>query len=196
MLNRFVEAPWQRHDRVVVEAAGARWFPDEIGRHEGEIAFLEQLRREASGWDVDGLSPEDDTSSQVWLAPLYVDVDVPGLTIRRRTLQVGYWTNGPFGQALHGVWGDDYLLDDHDGNDPENLTVVGVRASHENYAQWAAAWLLRQLKRPVVREEWLTGDRVAAATWRLDDTGRVLARHGNGFRRLMRRRADRVVTVR
>lgn len=179
-----------------METVGARWFPDEVGRDDGEAAFLERLRREASRWDVQGLSPEDDTSSRRWLVPLYVDVDVPGLAIRRRTLQVGYWTGGPLGPALQGVWGDDYLLDDHDGNDPEDLTVVGVRASHEEYAEWAAAWLLRQLKRPVVREEWLAGDRVVATTWRLDDTGRVLARRGNGFRRLMRRRADRVVAVR
>ncbi|GAB3934044.1 hypothetical protein GCM10027614_06330 [Micromonospora vulcania] len=122
----------------MVEALGARWFPDEVGRNEGEAAFLERLRREASGWDVEGLSPEDDTSSQRWLVPLYIDVDVPGLTIRRRTLQVGYWTGGMSGQALHGAWGDEYLLDDHNGNEPEDLTVVGVRASHEDYAEWAA----------------------------------------------------------
>lgn len=178
-------------------AGDARWFPDEVGRDDGEAAFLQRLRREASGWNIDGLSPADDTSSQRLQASLYVDVDAPGLAaIRRRTLQVGYWTDGPFGQALQGVWGDEYLLDDHDGNDPEDLTVVGVRANHEEYAQWAAAWLLRQLCRPVVRQEWLAGDRVVAATWRLDDTGRVLARQGSGLRRLLRRRADRTVVVR
>lgn len=119
-----------------------------------------------------------DTSSQRWLAPLHVDVQVPKVTIPRCTLQIAYWTGGPFGQALHGVWGDNYLMDDHDGNDPEDLTVVGVRATAEQYAAWAADWLVHQLERPVVRHEWLRGGRVAAATWRLEDTGRVLGKTG------------------
>ncbi len=171
------------------------WFPNETGRNDQEKAFLDQLRLEAASWRIDELSPQD-TSSQRWLTPLYVDVEVPRVTIPRSTLQVAYWTSGWYGSALQGVWGDGYLMDDHDGNDPEDLTVLGVRATPKQYATWAADWLLRQLHRPVIREEWLRHDRVVAATWRLDDTGRILGKTGVTPRRLLRRKADRVVTVR
>ncbi|MEH1129573.1 hypothetical protein [Micromonospora sp. CPCC 206061] len=171
------------------------WFAAETGRNDQETAFLEGLRQRATTWHVDGLSPQD-TSSQRWLAPLYVDVQVPKVTIPRRTLQIAYWTGGPYGQALHGVWGDDYLMDDHDGNDPEDLTVVGIQATAGQYAAWAADWLVRQLERPVVRHEWLRGGRVAATMWCLQDTGRVLGKTGISPRRLLRRPADRLVAIR
>ncbi|HLL65860.1 MAG TPA: hypothetical protein VK453_08925 [Micromonosporaceae bacterium] len=176
-------------------AADVGWFADAVGRNDGEAAFLERLRQLSPGWSVAGLS-ERDTSSLAAMVPLFVDVEVPGLPIPRRMLQVGYWTGGYYERALQGVWGDSYLLDDHDGNDAEDLTVVGVRASHEQHAEWAADWFLRQLRRPVVRQEWLRRDRVVAARWRLDDTGRVLGTRGRDLRRLFGGAPDRVVPVR
>jgi hypothetical protein len=173
-----------------------RWFPDEVGRNDAEARFLQRIRQIAAGWSVPGLTPERDTSSLTVLLPLYVDVDVADLPIARRTLQIGYWTGEHYEQALQGAWGDVYLLDDHDGNDPEDLTVVGLRAGPEEYAEWAADWLLRQLHRPIVRQEWRHNGRMVAATWRLDDTGRVLGAQGHSMRRLLRRRPDRVVLVR
>jgi hypothetical protein len=179
----------------VADGSSTVWFAAENGRNEQESAFLEYLRQRAATWHVVGLSPQD-TSSQRWLAPLYVDVHVPRMTIPRSILQVAYWTSGPYGQALQGAWGDDYLMDDHDGNNPEDLTVVGVQAAVEQYAAWAADWLLRQLQRPVVRHEWLRDGRVVAATWLLEDTGRVLYKTGVSPRRLLHRAADRAVTIR
>jgi hypothetical protein len=77
-----------------------------------------------------------------------------------------------------------------------SLTRRRRAGTPEQYATWAADWLLRQMNRPVIREEWLGRDRVVATTWRLNDTGRVLGTTGLTPRRWFRRRADRVVAVR
>jgi hypothetical protein len=194
------ETAWTRttatgHDLAVADVLQSVWFPDETGRNDQERAFLDQLRLQAASWRIEDVSPGD-TSSERWLTPLYIDVEVPRITIPRSTLQVAYWTSGPYGSALHGTWGDGYLMDDHDGNDPEDLTVVGVLATPEQYATWAADWLLRQLHRPVIREEWLRHDRVVATTWRLADTGHILGKTGLTPRRLLRRKPDRAINVR
>ncbi|TYP89033.1 hypothetical protein [Blastococcus xanthinilyticus] len=177
-----------------------QWFGGQPGRNEAETAYLARLREEVGGWTLDGLSPGHTWAADIGL-PLYIDIDVPGLSELRRPLQVGFWTGGPSagrsgGYVLQGVWGDDHPLDDHDGNSPECLTVIGVDATPEQHATWAAEWLLRQLRRPVVREDWLRDGRVVAATWRLSDTGTVLARQGSSPRRLLRRAPDRVTEVR
>jgi hypothetical protein len=185
---------------VAADDETTEWFGGVPGHDDAEAAFLEHLRREAGGWDVEDVSPALTSSVYIGL-PLYADIDVPGLAEPARPLQVGFWTGGPWagrsgGYVLQGVWGDDHPLDDHDGNDPECLTVIGVDASPQQHATWAAEWLLRQLRRPVVREEWLRDGQVVASTWRLSDTGTVLAREGASPRRLLRRPPDRVTTVR
>lgn len=177
-----------------------QWFGDLPGRNEAETAFLAQLRREAGNWTVEGLSAGDTATIDIGV-PLYADVEVPGLAALGRSLQIGFWTGGPWaersgGFILQGVWGDDHPLDDYSGNDPECLTVVGVDARPEQHAAWAAEWLLRQLHRPVVREDWSRDGRVVASTWRLADTGTVLRRQGASSRRLLRRAPDQVTPVR
>ena len=176
------------------------WFGGVPGRGDAKAAFLEQLRREANGWYQEDVTPSL-TSSLYIGQPLYADIDVPGLTEPARQLQVGFWRGGPWGgqsggYVLQGAWGDDHPLDDHDGNDPECLTVIGVQATPESHATWAAQWLLRQLRRPVVREEWLRNGQVVAHTLRLSDTGTMLARHGSSPRRLFRRPPDQVTQIR
>ncbi len=172
------------------------WFSDEPGRNEAEATFLAHLRHEAEAWDVARLTPED-TSAECFLIPVYAGVTVPGLTIDVRTLQIAYWTSLPCGAVLHGAWSRaSYILDDHDGNDFEDLTVAGVHADPQQHAAWAAAWILPQLGRPIVRQDWLRNDEVVASTWRFADTGRVLHRGGRSSRRLLRRGPDEVTRVR
>ncbi|MBV1852843.1 hypothetical protein [Catellatospora tritici] len=175
-----------------MDAPASQWFPDEPGRNAAEAAYLDQLRQEAADWTVAGICPED-TASQVWFTPLYLELEIPGLAVPQNTLQVAYWTNHPRGHALDGMWGDEHLLDNPHR---EDLTACGATVDPEECASWTAAWLLRQLRRSIVRQEWLSGDRVVAATWRFDDTGRVLHATGSSRRRFLRRRADRVVEVR
>ena len=176
------------------DAVSSRWFGGSEGRNPEEVAFLNELRRLAALWDVPDLNPDDHTSAEVILAPLLLGLDVPGVTARRDNLQLAYWT-GPE-SWLTGEWGTEYILDDHDGNSPECLTVRGVRASPEEFASFAAGWMLRQLQRPLVREDWLSGDVPHATRWRFTDTGHVLDRDGLSLRRLLRRQPDRVVAVR
>lgn len=176
------------------------WFGGVPGRDDAEAAFLDQLRREASGWDQEDVTPSLTGSLYIGL-PLYVDIDVPGFTKPARHLQLGFWTGGPWagrsgGYVLQGAWGGNHLLDLHDGDDPECLTVIGLQASPESHAVWAAQWLLRQLRRPIVREEWLLNGQVVAHTCRLSDTGTVLSRHGSSPRRLFRRPPDQVTQIR
>jgi len=129
-----------RSERLAVSST-TQWFGELPGRNEAEAAFLAGLRREASSWAVEGLSPEDTWSADIGL-PIYADVDVPGLALPR-PLQIGFWTGGPWaersgGFILQGVWGDNHPLDDYDANDPECLTVAGVDAGPEQHATWAA----------------------------------------------------------
>ena len=173
----------------------SRWFVGEPVRNDEESRFLAGLRESAAKWSVEGLVPEH-TSSFVGIDPLCVDLRVPGLPARYSILQVAYWSDHAGGPVLHGTWGDEYLLEDHDGNDPRDLTVAGVTGAPEQFAAWTAGWLLRQLHRPVVEERWMRHETVAAKTWRLADTGQVLGRKGQSARRILRRAPDRVITLR
>jgi hypothetical protein len=192
--------PAVRDDDLVTNGVQRHWFGEEPGRNEAEAAFLAELRRETAGWHAYGLSPADTESYDIGV-PLYAEEEVPAMKTAGRMLQIGFWTGGPWaersgGAILQGVWGDDHPLDDHNGNDPECLTVTGVDVGPEQHARWAAAWIVRQLQRPVVREEWLRGQEVVATTWRFTDTGTVLRRQGLSLGRLLRRDPDRVTKVR
>lgn len=170
------------------------WFGTETGRNAEEAEFLGELRRLARAWDIADLDPDEHTSAEVFLAPLYTGCDVPGVTVKRNNLQLAYWTGSE--HWLQGEWGTDYLLDDHTGNSPECLTVRGVTASPSEIARFAADWMRTQLQRPLVREEWMRGEAVIATRWRFLDTGHVLAREAISLRRLLRRPPDRVVPIR
>ena len=172
----------------------ATWFGGAEGRNAEEVAFLAELRRLAALWDVPDLNPEDDTTAEVFLNPLFIGLDVPGVTAARDNLQLGYWTG--VGSWLSGEWATGYFLDDHNGNSPECLTVRGVKATPEEFARFAADWMLAQLLRPLVQEDWLSGNVPHATRWRFTDTGHVLARDGLSLRRILRRQPDRVVVIR
>lgn len=155
-----------------------RWFPGEP-RDVVEETFLARLRQQAAIWDVAGLVMSD-TDTLTGFSPLVMTLDVPGLPIPRRLLTVSYWTGSSpqHGAALEGAWGDVHLFDAYDSEDPECLAVRGVQASSEDFAVMTAEWLLQQLQRPVVCDEWLHRGQVVATRWRLADTGRVLFRTG------------------
>lgn len=179
----------------------AQWFAGADGRNESEVRFLAAMRDAAHEWSVQDLRPGD-TGALSGMTPLMVLVDVPGLPSGvMRVLQVAYWTDGPWIEpsgcgGLQGTWGGQYLLDDYDAADSENLTVVGVDAQPEAFATWAVEWLIRQLRRPVLREEWLTAGEISAAVWRLTDTGRILGREGASLKRALKRPPDRSLRAR
>lgn len=176
-----------------------QWFAGDEPRDAAEVRFLDQLRRRAVSWDVHGLTPQH-TATISGLAPLHVSVAVPGLApettsrIRLTNLQVGYWQRGPYGEGLQGEWGDDYLLDNH-RHDTNGLTVIGIQAEPEDFANWTADWFWRQLNRPRERQEWVVAGKVVTSRTRLADTGLVLFTEGSVLPRMLRRSPDRVVPV-
>ncbi|WP_432571663.1 hypothetical protein [Kineococcus sp. SYSU DK005] len=169
------------------------WFGDEDGRTPEEAAFLTELRRQACTWTVPGLDPQEETSSLTLLTPLYVDLGVPGLDDAPvNFLEVAYWGTTPAQSQLQGAWGaKGYLLDGPSNPGDLEVKTTGVAAAPEQLARWAAEWMLRQLQRPVLRQDWLSGDQVAASAWRWADDGGSLA--STGPRRSRRRPADRQV---
>ena len=172
----------------------AVWFAGTDGRDDDERAFLLELRRLVASWP-DGDLQAEDTHAEIVLAPLFLAVSVPGAPELRDELQLGYWTGAE--RWLEGAWaGGAYLLDDHDGNSAECLTVRGTRSTPQEFARFAAEWIRLQLDRSVIREEWIRRGEVVATTWRLSDTKRVLAREGSNVPRLLRRPPDRVLVVR
>jgi hypothetical protein len=116
------------------------------------------LRGEAARCDLDVTS--EDTSALTVLAPLYVDVSIPGLpqgTNKNTVLQGAYWTGGsPAGLSLRAEWGDSFLLD-AGGND-EDLLLGGVSLGPEHAASILANWFAAQLRRPVQRIDWIGTD--------------------------------------
>jgi hypothetical protein len=170
------------------------WFEGSAPRSEAEAEFLAALRTHATSWRVD-VGPEH-TGVLTALAPLYVDVEVPGLprgNNKSTVLQGGYWTDAPTGLVLQAEWGDTHLLDS--GGHDDDLSVGGVRLGPSEAAAILANWFDTQLRRPVQLDEWIgTEGRVLAADWRLADTGRRLAAEGSWRRR--RRAPTRVITVR
>lgn len=165
-------------------------------RNEDEAAFIERLRAEALSWSVPGLDLERHTSGFVGVVPFFVMVDVPWSPSSPRpsgwsNLQIAYWTPDDGAPHLEGAWAGGYLLDDHDGNDLDCLTVNGVDATPAQSATWAADWAQRQLARPVVVDKWLRGNVVAARRWRFPDNERVLQDERSWLSPLRRRRPER-----
>lgn len=169
------------------------WFAGGEPRDEAEHAFLATWRARAGMWAVADLQPSH-TSVTTAIDPLLVSVDrIAGLP-EDQSLQVGFWQTDPYGPALEGEWGDRYLLDNHVyGRD--GLTVLGLRASPEQFANWTASWLEAQLMRPVDWLQWLNSRGTVVATrWRLVGSDFVLKSQGRPG--LRRRPPDRVERVR
>jgi hypothetical protein len=181
------------------------WFAGGEGRTPTERSFLARLRREASTWSQVGIAPQNTSAVALGIdVPLSVHVDIPHLPVTwptLHTLQVTFWEGQEWaapvgGPVLQGSWTVDHRAWDHDGDDPENLTVIGVVAEPEQHAAWASAWLVRQLRRPVVHEQWTRGTRVVGERWRLADSGEVLHQRRSTLRRVNHRRPDRVTAIR
>lgn len=161
-------------------------------RSDEQAGFLAAFADRVAGWTLEDISPK--SFRVITLVPLIVVVDVPGISAPpgKCTLQVGYWTDGPYGTAVEGQWGDDHLLDDHTYSS-DGLTVIGLDAAPEVFALFAAGWLHRQLLRPVHRHGWLKGGKVVASRWQLGDSGLVLRTQAKLPALLLRTRSADVV---
>ena len=142
------------HDYVLNPSS---WFVGQA-TNESEERFSRSLRAAASSWNFADLRPED-TSIKRRDIGLLVEVQVPLLTTSRRILRVCYdiddaglptlqseWT--PFEYPFEG--GPEAEAPDFEGG----LWITGVEAAPEQCGVWTAAWLERQLRRPVKRLEW------------------------------------------
>lgn len=169
-------------------------FQGDRARTPEEEKFLKELARGIAGWPPTNPKLE---SFKVFarIKPLVVILDVPGIeTPDACTLQVAYWHDGPSGRTLEGEWGDSHVLDNH-VYDGDGLTIIGLEEAPDTYGHFAANWLERQLKRPVERLDWLQGGQVKESTWRLQDSGKIIARSGRSLR-LPSKQPDRVLKVR
>jgi hypothetical protein len=170
-------------------------FQGDRARTPEEEKFLKELACGIVGWSL--THPQLD-SFRVFagIKPLVVILDVPGVEVPRGTctLQIAYWHDGPNGRTLEGEWGDSHLLDNH-VYDGDGLTIIGLEEAPDTYGHFAADWLDRQLKRPVERLDWLRGGQVKESTWRLADSGKLIARNGR-LLRLPSKPPDRVFRVR
>jgi hypothetical protein len=172
---------------------GEAWFAGDW-RSEDERRFLHALRMRAASWDIEGLKPAASQTLGVMVTLIVVVEDprlegLDGLT----SVQVGYRPpEAEVGVRLQGEWGDDYLLDN--GGDDTDLWVQGVAAEPEDFAQMAASWMERQLRRPLERLAWLDGDRVVASRVRLAEGGQTLVREGSWLRTI-RRDPDQVTRL-
>lgn len=89
-----------------------------------------------------------------------VGLVVPGLTVKRRYVLVSYEPGADDETpVLQSGWSSSAQLDvpvgayDGPSND-QDLWVGGIAAPPTLCAEWASAWFVRQLRRPVVRREW------------------------------------------
>ncbi len=172
------------------------WFGGDSPRTEAEEAFVAQLRQQAQELAALGVQPSD-TRVIAAIDPLCVEVHPPELPLpangQSTTLQGGFWNRGAADLVLQAEWADDMLLDAAWNED--HISLGGVDLPAEDVARLLSTWFVSQLRRPLVRAEWVdaVGHLLASET-RLADSGRVLATHGSRWRR--RREATRSVTLR
>lgn len=115
--------------------------------------FVARLRTRAEMWDTD-VRPSD-----TWLEdiadPVMVGVAVPGLSGWRTVLWVKCWKDIDGRAVLEGSWGDRGPVTDWYGHDPvRELTVRGSSAHPGALADLAAGWMVHQLRRTIVRDEY------------------------------------------
>lgn len=156
--------------------------------------FLRGLATGIEDWSSADVQLESFTVHAA-LVPLVVTFDVPGIEFQSGVLilQVGYWHDGPDGRVLKGKWCNQSILDSH-VYDTDGPTVIGLAESPRTYGTFAAGWLERQLMRPVERLDWLRGDQIRAAIWRLAESGENLG--GAGRWRLLGKPPGRKLRVR
>jgi hypothetical protein len=144
-----------------------------------------------------------------------IEVTIPGVTCRYRTLRVLYTPPGtdPSVPLLQSEVGEDLASEDgaylFDGHDPYQLYVVGLPASPSQCGTWAAEWLQAQLRRPIVRREWVRPSRGFAALlpsasgsiaaiewWFLNPDQRIDIHKSPAWWWLVKRPPDREITER
>lgn len=144
-----------------------RWFAGDDPTDESSRRFVASLAAAASGWSFTDLAEADTSSTSApgdtGVAEVVAKVEVSGLTTARRNVWVRYDPDVRGLPVLTSQWtagSDDF--DDRDGyaygceppDEEVDLWVSGVAATPEQCGGWAAAWLERQLRRPVCRREW------------------------------------------
>ena len=130
----------------------------------------------------------------LWYGGVLVWLSVPGvpdgeIPVINNTLQVLYNAG-----SLRAYWGCSHLWDDYDELDPEHLSHATGDLPPEAVADMAASWLARQLRRPLVRQEWDRGPLSPVVRWTLIDSGTEIGRKGRLFRH-RRRPPDRTVPL-
>src|SRR5687767_8093678 len=93
-------------------------------RSDEQAGFLAAFADRVGGWNFEGNFPQ--LFRVHTLGAVIGGVGGSGISAPpgKCTLQVGYWTDGPYGTAVEGQWGDDHLLDDHTYTS-DGLTVIG-----------------------------------------------------------------------
>lgn len=142
------------------------WFAGEESTDERSRRFTDAVAAAASEWTISDLVAEDTSSTPApatsEVAEVVLEVRVPGLTTPRRNVWVHYDPDVRGLPVLTSHWmsesydvdRDDYDYDFESPDDEFDLWVSGVEATPERCGLWAAAWLQRQLRRPVCRREW------------------------------------------
>lgn len=158
------------HVGVTDEGATEEWF-----HSDSSAPFIEQVRGLADEF-LAGLVEPGATWAMTGFGDALICVTVPEIPDEKNpaTIQV-MWDRG----SLGGYWGDAYLFDDWDANDPEALVVRGIELDEVRAASLTLSWLAEQLRRPVELREWRKGDRVVAQRWLLADTGSVIRQRGS-----------------
>lgn len=172
--------------------SGPRWLDPGCARTDAEsryVARLAQLLPAAAG---DRVSAHDVGQLQyggvcAWITLPHVPAGE--WPVIANTLQVLY-----DGRLLGAYWGCAHLWDEYDEQDPEHLHVDATALTPERAAEVAAGWLARQLRRPLVRQEWDRRALGPALRWVLTDTGTVLGSRGRVLGRA-RRPPDRVIPL-
>lgn len=170
----------KRQTEGVTRGNDGEWFSGALGRTDDERAFLSRLRGDPAGWSTD-VHPADTVAFAWEYGPLVVGIKVPKMTAAYRNLWVSYWSAESGQRALEGAWGSDLIADDYRADREKDLTVAGVKAEPSEFAAWCSRWLINQLARPVVREEWGSGGRAVA--WKLSDPDFTLQTKGPWWRR-------------
>ena len=147
------------------------WFDPEDGRSAEERSFLGALDQRAKRWRAVGLEPDDAMVFHMSSAYLIVGLDVVdrerGCAVR--TLRVDVYSERV-------VCGDDLTHQFVGDLVPERaamVTAMPAGASPDYLAAVAADWIEGEIRRPIVRLEWIRSS-FWHRRWVMEDTAKVL----------------------
>lgn len=147
------------------------WFAGDEPADDRARGFVATVAAIAPYWPFADLV-EADTSSRPAPAGdrvegVVIEVRVPRLTTARRTLWVRYdpevrglpvltsqWISGPEEFDSRDGYDPDFGFGFEPPDEEADLWVSGAEVTPEQCGAWTAAWLERQLRRPVCRREW------------------------------------------